>query len=105
MFHDILSSFNLQQLVSFPTHAHGHILDLVIVSSASTFRSVFQSDRISDHFTEIGVMSFLVPTFAYQKTLSYRNLKSIDLDAFRHEVLNSDLIICPADDPVDLADQ
>ena len=80
-------------------------LDLLIASSACTFRSVFQSDRISDHFTVIGVMSFLVPSPAYHKTISYRNLKSIDLDAFRRDILNSDLIICPADNAVDLANQ
>ena len=105
VFHDILSSFDLQQLVSFPTHSHGHTLDLLIASSACTFRFVFQSDGISDHFTVIGVMSFLVPSPAYHNTISYRNLKSIDLDAFRRDILNSDLIICPADNAVDLANQ
>ena len=105
VFHDILSSFDLQQLVSFPTHSHGHTLDLLIASSACAFRSVFQSDRISNHFTVIGVMSFLVPSPAYHKTISYRNLKSINLDAFRRDILNSDLIICPADNAVDLANQ
>ena len=105
MFHDILSSFDLQQLVSFPTYSHGHTLALWIASSACTFRSVFQSDRISDHFTVIGVMLFLVPSPAYHKTISYRNLKSTDLDAFRRDILNSDLIICPAENPVDLANQ
>ena len=105
VFHDILSSFDLQQLVSFPTHSHGHILDLLIASSTCTFRSIFQSDRTSDHFTVIGVMSFLVRTGAYHKTISYRNLISIDLDAFRRDILNSDLIMCPADNVVDLANQ
>ena len=105
VFHDILSSFDLQQLVSFPTHSHGHTLDLLIASSACTFRSVFQSDHISDHFTVIGVMSVLVPSPAYHKTISYRNLKSINLDAFQCDILNSDLIICPAENAVDLANQ
>ena len=36
VFHDILSSFDLQQLVSFPTPSHGHTLDLLIASSACT---------------------------------------------------------------------
>ena len=66
---------------------------------------VFQSDRISDRFTVIGVMSFLVPPPACHTTVSYRNLKSIDLDAFQSDTLNSDLIICPADNAVDLANQ
>ena len=105
VFHNILSWFDLQQLVSFPTHSYGHTLDLLIASLACTFRSVFQSDHISDHFTVIGVMSFLVPSPAYHKTISYCNLKSVDLDAFRRDILNSDLIICPADNAVDLANQ
>ena len=33
------------------------------------------------------------------------SLRSIDLDAFRRDILNSDLIICPADNAVDLANQ
>ena len=70
VFHDVLSSFDLQQLISFPTHSHGHTLDVLIVSSACTFRSVFRFARISDHFTVIGVMSFLVPSPAYHKTIS-----------------------------------
>ena len=108
LFHDILSSFGLQQLVSFPTHAHDHTLNLLIASSARTCRSVFQSDRISDHFTVIGEVSFAVPTRtvrAFHKSVSYRNLKSIDLDAVRRDILTSDLIMCPADHAVDLANQ
>ena len=50
-------------------------------------------------------MSLLVLSPAYHKTISYRNLKSINLDAFRRDILNSDLIICPADNTVDLANQ
>ena len=69
VFHDSLSSFDIQQLISFPTHSHGHTVDILIASSACTFRSVFQSDRISDHFTVIGVTSFLVPSLAYHKTI------------------------------------
>ena len=61
VFHDILSSFDLQQLVSFPTHAHGHTLDLLVASSACAFRYLFQSDRMSDHFTVIDVMSLPSP--------------------------------------------
>ena len=50
-------------------------------------------------------MSFLVPTRADQKTISYCNLKVIDLDAFRRGTLNSDPIMCPADNAIDLANQ
>ena len=106
VFHDILSSFDLQKVVSFPIHSHGYTLDLLIASSACTFTSIFQSDCISDHFTVIGVMSFLVFWPAYHKTISYGNLKSIELDVFDvtwH--LNSDLFICPADNAADLANQ
>ena len=43
------------------------LLTFLIASSASIFRSVFQSDGISDHFTVIGVMSFLVPTLPIER--------------------------------------
>ena len=36
-FLDILSSFDLQQHVKFPTHIHGHSLDLLIGSASCSF--------------------------------------------------------------------
>ena len=104
-FLEVLSSFDLQQHVKFPTHIHGHSLDLLISSASCSFSSVFQSDRISDHFTIIAEMIFDVPSRADQKTVTFRSLKNIDLDAFRNDIKNSSLYLNPADNAGDLAVQ
>jgi hypothetical protein len=104
-FLEILSSLDLKQHVKFPTHIHGHSLDLLISSASCSFSSVFQSDRISDHFTVIAEMIFNVPTRADRKTVTFRNLKDINLDAFEKDIRNSSLYLSPADNAEDLADQ
>ena len=50
-FADILESFDLDQRLDFPTHIHGHSLDLMIFSKAFDVLSVSVSDKISDHFS------------------------------------------------------
>ena len=40
----ILESFDLHQYVDFPTHIHGHSLDLMICSPGCNFLSVLASD-------------------------------------------------------------
>ena len=51
-FTDNLTSFGLLQHVNFPTHIHGHWLDLCITRSASQIvSSIFPSDGLSDHLT------------------------------------------------------
>jgi hypothetical protein len=105
LFLEILSSFDLQQHVNFPTHIHSHSLDLLIASATCSFSSVFRSDRISDHFTVIAEMKLQVPARSEHKTVTFRNLKAIDLDAFRRDIRNSDLLVNPADNATDLANQ
>ena len=49
----ILDSFDLYQCVDFPTHIHGHSLDLIICSPGCNVLSVSASDLISDHFSVV----------------------------------------------------
>ena len=104
-FLDILSSLDLQQHVDFPTHIHGHSLDLIIASSACSFSSVASSDRLSDHFAVVAEMEAEVPSRSDKKTVTFRNLKTIDLDAFQQDIRNSDLHTNPACNATDLGDQ
>ena len=46
----ILESFDLNQHVNFPTHIHGHFLDVMIFSKGCDVLSVSPSDAISDRF-------------------------------------------------------
>jgi hypothetical protein len=104
-FLDILSSLDLQQQVDFPTHIHGHSLDLIIASSACSFSSVVSSDRISDHFAVVAEMEEVIPSRSDKKTVTFRNLKTIDLDAFRQDIRDSDFHTNPASNATDLGDQ
>ena len=105
VFLDLLSLFGLQQHVDFPTHIHGHPLDLIITSSKCSIASVTRSDRISDHFTVIAEVVARLSFVGTRKTISFRNLKSIDIGAFKRDIRNSRLFQDPADNATDMASQ
>ena len=53
-FNDILTCFDLKQQVNFPTHVHGHWLELLITKRISnSIQSVFSAAGISDHLAVI----------------------------------------------------
>lgn len=104
-FNNILSSFNLKQHVDFPTHIHGHSLDLIISSEGCDVLSVSASDKISDHFAVLADVDIAVEFSSSFKTITYRNIKSINLEAFQEDIRNSDLITKPSTDATDLAEQ
>ena len=53
-FNEILTCFDLKQHVNFPTHVHGHWLDLLITKRISnSIKSVFLAAGISDHLVVI----------------------------------------------------
>jgi hypothetical protein len=64
------------------------------------------SDRISDHFTVIATLDVPVLTQNDRKTtIKWRNIKSIDIEAFKDDVLKSKLIADPCNNAEDLAKQ
>ena len=105
-FADILESLDLDQRVNFPTHIHGHSLDLMIFSKGFDVLSVSVSDKNSDHFSVVADLNIprnnnrTVPT-----TIRYRNLKAINIGAFKDEIMNSDLIKNPKGNIVELEKQ
>ena len=100
-----IKSFGLEQHVSDPTHVSGHVLDLVLSRPADrTIADCFVSGLVSDHF----VVRCLIRThrpFRPQKTVSFRKLKSIDLDAFARDLLNLPLFTDPGGDVLSLLEQ
>ena len=81
-FADILESFDLDQRVDFPTHIHGHSLDLMIFSKGFNVLSVSVSDKISDHFSVVGDLNIpRINSRTVLKTIRYRNLKAINVEA------------------------
>jgi hypothetical protein len=86
-FADILHTFNLKQLISFPTHSSGHTLDLLITHASSKLITfAFPQDNcISDH---VGIIAQLdIPkTKSSKTTFTYRPIKSIDIEQFSNDI-------------------
>ena len=102
----ILESFNLDQYVNFPTHIRGHSLDLMIFSKGCDVLSVSTSDMISDHFSVIADLN--IPTDhsrTVPQAITYRKLKAINIEAFKADITNSELISNPKTNATDLAQQ
>ena len=104
-FLETLSSFNLQQHVNFPTHIHGHFLDLIICSDDFGLVSSFPSDFISDHCTVVAELDIIHPPQTSTTSVSYRNLNAIDIDAFKQDILDSPLCTDPANNATDSVSQ
>ena len=106
-FADILESFDLDQRADFPTHIHGHSLDFMIFSKGLDVLSVSVSDKISDYFSVVADLN--IPRIngrTVPKTIRYHSLKAINIEAFKGEIMNSDLIKIPKEiNVVDLAMQ
>ena len=88
-FRNLLQKFNLVQHISQPTHKDNGILDLVITRisdncvSDVSFSIPLESDHFSVQFKIISTIT--TPT---KKTVSYRNLKSIDVEKFKADSQN-----------------
>ena len=91
-FLDLLASLGLKQHVIGPTHEGGHTLDLVITRQYDkVIKSAPMIDRfISDHAAVLCQLDSVKPRTAV-KEISYRQLKSIYMDALRADLTKSEL--------------
>ena len=95
-FTDILTSFELHQHVNFPTHIHGHWLDLCITRSASQIVSyIFPSDGSSDNLTVVAELKSDLYRHTAKKQITYRRINQIDINKFRTYIIKSQLITSP----------
>ena len=102
----ILESFDLNQHVNFPTHIHDHSLDVMIFSNMCDVLSVSPFDAISDHFSVVADLK--IPTdhsHIVPQTITYRKLKAINMEAFKADINNSDLIMNRKSNATELAQQ
>ncbi len=93
-FNDIMKMFDLKQHVNFPTHiTAGNWLDVFITrDSFDAVKRVFPSDSVADHCTVIGELTHKVQTTKPKQKITYRAINKINIDAFKDDILNSDLI-------------
>ena len=91
-FLELLESCNLIQHVNFPTHIHGHTLDLFISQSDTDFiKTVQPSDYIVDHASIIVTLDTSTVLATEAKRTSYRSYHKINQDNFKQDILDSDL--------------
>lgn len=87
---DLLTMFNLIQLIDSPTHMDGHILDILIMRLEDlNILQVEVSDiALSDHF----LLSFLVDCKtlkSFYKTITYRNIRQVNQREFTNELVTT----------------
>ena len=105
-FVDLLEAFDLKQHVCGKTHHNGQTLDVVVTrSNDSLIRGVKVMDPvISDHYAVHCDLLMKKPQFA-KKVVSFRKLRSIDIDSFCENIKNSPLLQQQAPDLETLVNQ
>ena len=100
----ILESFDLNHHVNFPTHIHGHSLDVMIFSNRGDVLSVSPSDAMSDNYSVVADLK--IPTdhsHTVPQSIIYRKLKAINMEAFKADINHSYLIKNPKFNATELA--
>ena len=86
---NILSDFDLCQLVNAPTHRIGHIIDWILVRNNDhrrlEFSDVRQYPGLSDHYAIFSLLNLNIPIPIYHK-VSSRNIRGIDPRVFQTDV-------------------
>ena len=100
-FTSVLESCGMRQHVSEPTHVGGHTLDVVITRDTDNMVSDIEvtdpglSDNTGkasrDHFAVFFNTRAFKPA-PVMKTVSFRKLHSINVDAFKNNILTSDIL-------------
>lgn len=105
-FRDLLSSVNFVQHVDFPTHLKGHTLDIIASrpDDAIVFGISCTGYLPSDHAVVQCKLSIGKPD-PVKTDIKYRKVSDINLEAFRKDILQSELYTCPADDVNELVIQ
>ena len=84
---ELLSLFQLTQIIGKPTHRAGHTLDVVILQNTDIDSTEFEVNIIclSDHFL-LRFSTTLKASKTLYKDLTYRGISKIDMNNFRNDV-------------------
>ncbi len=92
----MMESYGFHQYVTGPTHGKGHTLDLVFARPDDGLIScVSVTSRISDHHAVLECRLTICPLLCLTKRVLYRQLKSIDCDAVKQDILALPLLTTP----------
>ena len=99
IFLDLIDSFNLEQHVTGPTHCDGHTLDLLLTRSTDDAISHVSTTNYlpSDHAAVKCLLNINRPDHV-KREIRLRELRKIDIEAFRQDVLASPISTTPATD-------
>jgi exonuclease III len=102
-FLSVLNDANLTQHVTFPTHSHSHTLDLFITGINSSLRPSITpiNTSPSDHFPVLSTLNITPPPPPPLSKVTYRSIKSVNVEKFKQDILSSSLITHP---PIKLSD-
>ena len=105
-FKETLDIFDLKQHAVIPTHMDGHTLDLIISrdNDQLDIPKPTADTLISDHFSILSRVDF-PKTKHVHKTISYRNIRNVNITEFRRDINSSDLIINTATEIQNLVHQ
>src|SRR5271156_1048372 len=90
-FSNLLETFDLKQHITFPTHNHGHTLDLLVTGSNSIIISNidYTIPCISDHYAIMSSISVSAHKHPSRITKTIRLVRKINLEAFSNDILSS----------------
>jgi hypothetical protein len=106
-FLNLLSAYNLTQLVDFPTHTGNNTLDLIIIPADANFAPTVSFSPVSpsDHFPVFCSIDLPTPASTlHHVTRSFRHVHKINPSNFESDILNSDLIKNPPTTLTELVD-
>ncbi len=87
----LLQNLGLKQHVDFPTHLHGHILDLVISKdNTQLVQSVSVAEGISDHHSILVDLSIAIQKKKVVKR-TFHQFKKLDMVKFQQDICSSEL--------------
>ena len=88
-FRALLDSFNLHFVVEGVTHNEGHMLDCLISNEPDKcHQSAITDVGLSDHFIITSNVDYCPKTITQYKTITYRKIKEINMDALSSDLVN-----------------
>ena len=92
-FIDFVNALNLKQHINFPTHQQGHMLDLIFthVPDELVFNVSATHYLSSDHAALKCSLGIGKPD-AVKMEIQFRKLHEIDIDIFRNDIMESNLL-------------
>ena len=89
--------FILKQHVNFPSHKFGNTLDWLITSDeCNLINKIRSTDQLmSDHSLFIAMLNEIAKLCQPKEKINYRSYRKFDIDNFKNDLTNSDLIQNP----------